>query len=154
MSAVIETPDPAVRGMTEHDLERVLEIEQGSYNFPWSEGIFGDCLRIGYACRVIVLGERVVGYAIMSAGAGEAHLLNLCIAPDYRGAGLAGVLLDAVIAGAARMGANSLYLEVRPSNVSARRLYRGRGFREIGVRRHYYPAAEGREDALVLTRSL
>ena len=140
--------------MTEHDLERVLDIEQRSYNFPWSEGIFGDCMRIGYSCRVIEVDERVVGYAIMSAGAGEAHLLNLCIEPDYRGAGLAGVLLDEVIAGAATVGASSLYLEVRPSNVSARRLYRGRGFREIGVRRHYYPATDGREDALVLTRTL
>jgi len=140
--------------MTEADLTRVLEIEEASYQFPWSEGIFGDCMRIGYACRVIELESTVVGYAILSAAAGEAHLLNLCIEPPYRGAGLAGVLLDDVIANAGDLGANSLYLEVRPSNAFARRLYRGRGFREIGVRRHYYPAHEGREDALVLTRTL
>mgnify|MGYP000016847828 CR=1 FL=1 len=154
MNAVVDRPRPRLRAMTEDDLDGVMRIEEACYDFPWGPGIFNDCMRVGYCCRVAELDGEIVGYAILSFGAGEAHLLNICVAMDWQGRGVAGALLDGVMADALRRKAGTLFLEVRPSNLAARRLYRSRGFREIGVRRHYYPADEGREDALVLSRGL
>lgn len=154
MSAVPERILPLLRPMTESDLDGIMRIEEACYDFPWSPGIFNDCMRVGYCCRVAEVDEELVGYAILSFGAGEAHLLNICVGFDWQGLGVAGALLDEVLQAAARLGASTLFLEVRPTNLTARRLYRSRGFREIGVRRQYYPAEDGREDALVLSKSL
>lgn len=154
MSAVLEQQSPLVRAMTRADVLDVDRIEQQSYPYPWSLGIFRDCLEAGYCCRVITDATGVLGYAVMSIGAGEAHILNLCVAPDHRGSGLGSRLLAHLIAEARTGGAASLFLEVRPSNKAARRLYSAAGFCRAGVREAYYPDRDGREDALILARHL
>jgi [ribosomal protein S18]-alanine N-acetyltransferase len=122
---------------------------------PGPKGIFIDCLRVPYVCEILEEGERVVGYAIMSLGGDEAHLLNLCFDDVCaRGRGLGRLMLDHLMQRATGEGVRVLYLEVRPSNVRAIALYRRAGFARIGVRRNYYRAAAGREDALVFARSL
>src|ERR1700689_4062652 len=82
-------PEVLIRPMRSTDVTDVVAIERAAYQFPWSEGIFRDCLRVGYVCRVIDVGGTMAGYGIMSTGAGEAHILNVCIADDYRCRGLA-----------------------------------------------------------------
>ena len=144
-----------VRGMRARDVPAVLEIEQLSYGYPWSERIFHDCLRVGYRGWVATdLNARVLGYTLLSVAVGEAHVLNLCVAPDARGHGVADRLLDALIARAAHENAERVLLEVRPSNKAARRLYKRRGFQRIATRPGYYPSPEGREDALLLELAL
>lgn len=144
---------PLPRPMTRADLKGVLEVEQGAYNFPWSEGVFKDCLRAGYCCRVLDRDRRIDAYGIMQIAAGEAHILNLCVRRTLHGQGAGGVLLDSLIR-QARRDAAVLMLEVRPTNASARRLYHRFGFRQVGRRRGYYPGQDGREDALVLSLPL
>lgn len=136
--------------MTEQDLDRVLEIEVVAHSHPWTRGIFLDCLRVGYLGRVLVVGDRIQAYGILSSGAQEAHILNLSTAPETRRRGYARTLLRALIADARTLGADTLLLEVRSSNRGAIALYDQEGFNEIGVRRNYYPASDGREDALLL----
>lgn len=153
MAAVL-SPRLAVRAMLRRDLDAVSEIEQASYPFPWTRGIFQDCLRVGYRCQVLSTDEGIVGYAIVSHTLDEAHLLNLCIHPECRRGGLASLLLDHVVREAQVGDAHRLFLEVRPSNKAAVRLYKSNGFRTIGRRPGYYPADEGREDALVMVRHL
>jgi len=145
---------PTVRAMTDADLDEVMDIEARAYAFPWSRNIFRDCVRIGYHCRVLLEDQRVNGYGIMSVAAEEGHILNLCIRPTRQGQGLARLLLDALMATARDNGARTLFLEVRPSNEPARRLYARAGFCELGVRRGYYPASQGREDALIMAIDL
>jgi len=140
--------------MSRRDLEPIHAIEQRSYPYPWSVGIFGDCLRIGYCCRVIETADAICAYAVLSAAAGEAHLLNLCVAPEHRRRGLGQLLLDHVEVEARLLTARRLFLEVRPSNEGAISLYRQHGFRVIGRRPGYYPAERQREDALVMVRHL
>jgi [ribosomal protein S18]-alanine N-acetyltransferase len=140
--------------MTERDLEAVMDIERRAYEYPWSEGIFIDCLRIPYVCELLEGDGRVLGYAIMSLGGDEAHLLNLCLDEAARRRGLGTRMLNHLMAQAMGEGVRVLYLEVRPSNSAALELYRRAGFVRIGVRKDYYRAAGGREDALVFARSL
>ena len=147
-------PQLAIRDMTRHDIAAVLRIEQASYPFPWSEGIFRDCVRVGYVCCVVEIDDILIGYAIMSTGAGEAHVLNVCVAEPYRAKGIGGQLLEHLLEFAASLQIGEVFLEVRTSNVSAIRLYQSLGFTQIGVRRGYYQAATGREDAMVLRRLL
>ena len=154
MSAALERWRPRIRPMTEPDLEAVWDIEQRAYEFPWSRGIFVDCLHIPYVCEILEERGAVVGYAIMSLGGDEAHLLNLCLDAPARGRGLGTMMLDHLVLSAMREGVRVLYLEVRPSNVAALELYRRAGFARVGVRKGYYRSADGREDALVLSRSL
>ncbi len=153
MVAVLER-SYRIRPMRRGDIEAVCEIEQRSYPFPWSKGIFSDCLRIGYCCRVAEFAGVVGGYAILSTGAGESHLLNLCVAPDHRRRGLGQLMLDGLLVDARLLGAGRMFLEVRPSNRPATVLYGNNGFRVIGRRPDYYPAETGREDALVMVRHL
>jgi ribosomal-protein-alanine N-acetyltransferase len=140
--------------MAEADVEAVVVLERRAYEFPWSRGIFLDCLRVPYDCQVVEEGGLLVGYSVMSMAASEAHLLNLCISPAVQGRGLGGFLLNHVLQHAKAGGARVIYLEVRPSNSAALSLYDRAGFSRIGVRRNYYRAVGGREDALVLARSL
>ncbi|MGH8150567.1 MAG: ribosomal protein S18-alanine N-acetyltransferase [Steroidobacteraceae bacterium] len=147
-------PPFALRAMTEDDVRAVIGIERDSYQFPWSEGIFRDCLRVGYFCRIALLGDEIAGYGIMSAGAGEAHVLNVCVRESARERGVGRALLEHLVNRAGASGASEAYLEVRPSNAAAVRLYRQVGFEPIGVRRGYYQAVGGREDAVVLRLSL
>jgi ribosomal-protein-alanine N-acetyltransferase len=149
-----EFPEPEIRPMHELDVPVVVAIERSSYQFPWSEGIFRDCLRVGYFCRVIEVGGDIAGYGIMSIGAGEAHILNVCVRTEYRGRGLARRVLLYLIDRARNAGMYEAFLEVRPSNTTAARLYHALGFEPVGVRRGYYQATSGREDAAVLRRML
>ncbi len=144
----------AVRSMLEKDLDGVIEIEREAYEFPWARGIFRDCLRVGYKCFVAEEEGELLAYAIMSVAAREAHILNLCIRPRRQGCGLGKQLLHHLLERASRAGADTMFLEVRPSNRAALLLYRSAGFCEVGCRRGYYPAAAGREDALVLAKTL
>ena len=138
-----------VRTMVHDDVALVSDIERRSYEFPWSHGVFRDCLLAGYTCIVLERTEQIVGYAILSVAAGEAHILNLCIDPNYRCLGYGERLLDEVIERAREAEVNEIFLEVRPSNVSALSLYGKKGFRQISSRPAYYQAKEGREDAAV-----
>jgi ribosomal-protein-alanine N-acetyltransferase len=144
----------AVRAMTRNDLAAVIAIEQSAYDFPWSPGIFADCMRVGYRCCVVEDQDRVCGYAIYSVCVDEAHLLNLCVSPSRRRSGFASVLLDHVLRELMLAGIDRVFLEVRPSNKAALRLYTREGFERVGRRPGYYPAEQGREDALVLLRHL
>ena len=139
--------------MRASDVPEVARIERESDEFPWSEGIFRDCLRVGYRCVVLEgEGSTLEGYAVVSIGAGEAHLLNLCVHPDRQGCGLGRDMLAAMIEVARQGGAGQIFLEVRPSNEVAMGLYDSTGFKEIGRRPRYYRSVGGRDDAVVLGR--
>ena len=147
-------PEVTLRVMHEADVPSVVALEAAAYQFPWSEGIFRDCLRVGYLCRVVVLGAEVCGYGIMSMGAGEAHTLNLCVRADLRSRGIGRKVLDYLLERARLAGMLEAFLEVRPTNVAAIRLYQAAGFEQVGIRRGYYQAVGGREDAAVLKLEL
>lgn len=142
------------REMQETDLDDVLAVEFLAYSFPWSRGIFSDCIKSGYDCRVMCRAGVVVGHAVLSVGAGEAHLLNICVRRDLQGTGLGRLFVKQTIKRAALLGADAMFLEVRPSNRVACALYESLGFAQVGVRKDYYPADLGREDALVMTLGL
>jgi len=155
MSAVIKHDYRGLRPMVESDLDEILAIEQAAYEFPWSRTIFADCLRAGYCCWVMLDNEaRINAYSIMVVAAGECHVLNLCVQPQWQGNGVGRQLLDAMLKVASGHGADTAFLEVRPSNQAARQLYATGGFNEVGMRRSYYPARHGREDAIIMARSL
>jgi ribosomal-protein-alanine N-acetyltransferase len=143
-----------IRSMIHDDLPLVSDIERRSYEFPWSHGVFRDCLLAGYICVVLERGEEVAGYGILSIAAGEAHILNLCVDPLFRALGYGTRLLNEILERARIAEVREVYLEVRPSNSSALSLYRKKGFRQIANRPAYYQAREGREDAAVLTKTL
>jgi [ribosomal protein S18]-alanine N-acetyltransferase len=153
MSAVLKDV-PYLAPMREQDLAGVLAIENAIYTHPWTRGNFADSLRAGYECRTLRLGGELLGYFVLMVVAGEAHLLNLSIAARYQRSGHGSYLLREAAGLARGVGARSLFLEVRPSNRAAQGLYTRFGFRKIAVRRGYYPARSGREDALVLTLPL
>lgn len=154
MSAVMQPGELTLRSMRITDIDRVIEVEHSSYDFPWSVGIFHDCLNAGYHCEVLLQDNVVLGFAIVTSAAGEAHLLNLCVHADFRGYGFGGTLLSHVMVKARQDRCRDLFLEVRPSNAAALTLYQRFGFRHIGRRPKYYRALDGREDALVLAYSL
>jgi ribosomal-protein-alanine N-acetyltransferase len=154
MSAHLKQVPPRIREMRQTDLPRVAAIERETYEFPWSPGIFRDCLLAGYTSIVVEEQGEVLGYAMMSVAAGEAHLLNLCVASVSRRRGHGSQLLDFVLTRATTVGMDRLYLEVRPSNQAALALYARAGFERIGVRRGYYRASGGSEDAVVLALDL
>ena len=135
--------------MSIRDLRAVAAVEQASYEFPWSPGIFRDCLLAGYQCLVLVAEGDIDGYAIMSVAAREAHILNLCVHPELQRRGFGRQLLHALCTRADLLGAERVFLEVRPSNVAAINLYTSVGFERIGVRPSYYQADGGREDAVI-----
>lgn len=141
-----------IRPMTVEDLATVMAIELRAYPFPWTEGIFRDCLRVGYGGWVIERNGEIHGYSVMMAGGGEAHVLNLCVRPESRGQGLGRLMMEHMLTQASRLKADTLLLEVRPSNQVAIHLYYSMGFNELGMRKGYYPAVGGREDALILAR--
>lgn len=136
------------------DVSQVVRNERLSYSHPWSDGIFNDCLQSGNDCWLIKRQNKILGHAILSVAAGESHLLNVCIAPDYQGEGLGRILVEHILKCARGKDAERIFLEVRPTNQVAIQLYASLGFKEIGVRKGYYPAVDGREDALVLALDL
>lgn len=154
MNAILKDPLLALRAMTQDDLPQLMELENANYEFPWTEGVFFDCLRVGYSCWGFQHKNELVGYAVMSAAAGEAHILNITIHKRYRGEGLAKRLMQRMQTLANEQGAEMLFLEVRASNTPAINLYTQLGFNEIGYRNGYYPAKRGREDAVLFARAL
>jgi len=151
--AMAESPT-SIRDMTHNDLVMVSDIERRSYEFPWSHGVFRDCLLAGYRCVVLVREQRVAGYGILSVAAGEAHILNLCVDPRLRSLGLGERLLDELLFRARAASVREIFLEVRPSNEKALALYRKRGFHKVANRPAYYQSRQGREDAAVLAKKL
>jgi len=154
MSAVLQPGRPSFSSMQTGDLDAVLDIERRCYEFPWTEGIFRDCIRVGYSCWVMHSEDTLIGYGLMSCGAGEAHILNLCIEPGLQRCGHGRAMLRHLLERAARYGADTIMLEVRPSNRAALEMYERAGFNRVGCRQDYYPARGGREDALVLALAL
>lgn len=142
------------RPMIPADLPGIHLIELASYDHPWSIGNFADSLVAGYSMWVLEAEGEVMGYYAMMAAAGEAHLLNLTVAPVWRRHGLGRGLLGHCLARACEHQADSLFLEVRTSNTAAIALYHSNGFVDLAVRRAYYPARDGREDALIMKKDL
>lgn len=140
--------------MAEGDLAWVVEQERDLHAFPWTRGNFTDSMAAGYSCWVMLVGEELAGYAIVLGVMDEAHLLNISVVKARQGSGLGRALLEFVGETARQRGATQLFLEVRPSNEAALSLYSRTGFEAIGRRKGYYPAADGREDAIVMRRTL
>ena len=145
---------PLRRLMQRADLPQILQIERASYTHPWSQQIFKDCLASGYHCWVLEQGAELQGYLIWSLALDEAHILNLCVRSGMRRQGWGRWLLRELCGTAYKRGARSLFLEVRPSNQAAVTLYQNAGFCEVGLRKAYYPTPGGREDALIMAKSL
>lgn len=142
------------RTMRNSDLDLVVQNEAAAYEHPWTKRIFIDCLRAGYQCWVLANKQQIVAHGVMSVAIGECHLLTLCVNPDYQRLGYGRKLFILLLDRAAKMDARECFLEVRASNAGAIQLYRGLGFTQIGERKNYYPGNKGREDALILSRSL
>lgn len=143
-----------IRSLLASDLPALMLIEEQAYEFGWTLGIFEDCLRVGYGALAYVEADVLVAYGIVSARAGECHILNLCVSPTYARRGIGRQLLHAMLDYGRTHEAHSVFLEVRPSNHAAIQLYLDEGFNQIGQRRNYYPAKIGREDALVFAKEL
>ena len=149
MSALVE-----IRTMSYADLKSVISVEKKAYPHPWTLGIFRDCLRIGYNAWVMTLDKEIIGYGIVMLSPGEAHILNICIEPGFQKKGLGRYLLRHILKKSKQTDVDMVLLEVRRSNTTAQQLYQSEGFHELGVRKAYYPADNGREDAIILAKYL
>ncbi len=150
-----------IRAMHKEDLPEVLHNEKNCYVYPWSEGIFKECLGLGHECWLSVFESNdasktstTAGHGVMSVAAGESHLLNVCVHPDWRNQGMGRVMVKHLLKRAQALQASTVFLEVRPSNLTACKLYETLGFNEVGIRPGYYPSITGREDAIVLAKEL
>lgn len=153
MSAVLKHA-PRLAVMRDADLDEVLAIEDAIYSHPWTRGNFADSIRSGYHCWTWRSGRELLGYFVLLVAAGEGHLLNLSVAAEHQRNGHGSTLLEEAMRLARGRGAHHVFLEVRPTNAGAKALYSRFGFRQVAVRPGYYPAHDGREDALVLTLAL
>ena len=165
-SSVVDETDATtlynIRAMVAADIPEVLRIERSSYQIPWTEQIFRDCLKVGYYCLVMQNNQtdRLLGYIFFSAAVGESHVLNLCVDKTHRRGGFAEALLFQAIATVITVGARVMFLEVRESNAGAIALYEKTGFIETGRRENYYnavatkPGQSTREDALLMAKEL
>lgn len=144
----------APRRMRDADVKVVGAIERAACAFPWTEGTFTDCLQAGYDAWVYERGGKIYGYGVVAVKASEAHVLNICVHPDHQHQGCGRYILRHLLKVSRERGANTVFLEVRPSNYPALSLYHKFGFNEIGTRKGYYPAHKGREDALLLALQL
>lgn len=140
--------------MAAGDLDAVAALEAQLQAFPWTRGNFADSLQAGHSVWVVRIGGELVGFSVVMAVLDEAHLLNIGIAPRHQGQGFGARLLRNAMECARLGGANKMFLEVRPSNARAVELYQHFGFRRIGLRKGYYPALGGREDALIFDKDL
>ena len=139
--------------MTKADISAVFDIENRAYDHGWTEGIFKDSLKVGYQSWTVQMEQRIIGYAILSVAAGEAHLLNLAIDPEFQKRGLGRRVLHFLMDSAREQEVDTIFLEVRDSNRAAISLYFDEGFNQIGIRNNYYPADNGREDAIIMAYS-
>lgn len=147
--------DPTFAPLLAPALESVLHIEARAYDHPWTRTHFLDALASGYEAQMLVRDGAVLGYYVAMQGVGEAHLLNITVAPEHQGQGHARTLMAALKRWAMQVAAQRIWLEVRVSNTRAIRLYEGLGFERVNVRKDYYPGlGPAREDALVMYRPL
>ena len=142
------------RRMLDEDVPRVMQIEKLGHAFPWTEGIFRDCIRVGYVCVVFEEDNEIIAYGVMSVAAGEAHVFNVAVDIKRRNQGLGRKVMEYLMEDARARKAQSLFLEVRPSNIAAVNLYESLGFNQIGIRKDYYPHPNGREDAMIFAMDL
>jgi [ribosomal protein S18]-alanine N-acetyltransferase len=155
MSAVFKSVEAQFEPLTPERLDEVMAIEREAYDHPWTRGNFLDSLSSGYQAQILGAGGVVLGYFVAMKGVDEVHLLNLTVAPRQQGEGWGRVMLDALAVWARGQGAQWLWLEVRVSNTRAQRIYEHQGYRRVGERKRYYPAAHGRrEDAVVMSLKL
>ncbi|MGH8120932.1 MAG: ribosomal protein S18-alanine N-acetyltransferase [Gammaproteobacteria bacterium] len=154
MSARLKDQVEEFRPMCDADIGEITAIELSAYTHPWTANLFGDCLRAGYNCWVLQLNGAIISYGIVAIGAGECHILNLCVKPELQNNGYGMAMLEYLLDLARHHHTDTAFLEVRPSNHAAIRLYEKAGFNEVGMRSNYYPAFVGREDAIILARSL
>ncbi|MCC2633165.1 MAG: rimI [Ramlibacter sp.] len=154
MSAVFKSMEAGFEPMTEDRLEHVVAIERRAYAHPWTRGNFADSLRSGYHAQILGAGDAVLGYFVAMLGVDEVHLLNITVEPAWQGQGWGRVMLDALAIWSRAQGAQWLWLEVRTTNLRAQQVYQRYGFRRVGERRGYYPADQGREDAIVMSYKL
>ena len=143
-----------LRPMLASDLDQLMPIELLAYPYPWTHGIFSDCLRHNYHCLLHEQDDNIIAYSVISVAVEEMHLLNLTVNPAYQGTGLGKRLLNTMEMIGRGLDAKECFLEVRPSNKTAINLYLNQGFNEIGLRKDYYPAKQGREDAVVMAKVL
>lgn len=146
--------DLEFRPMTFEDVETVMHLENKVYQFPWSDRIFKDCIRVGYECWLAQLGKTVVAHAVVSVAAGESHILNLSVTESLQGRGIGKQFIQFLLNIAHNKRAQVMMLEVRPSNIRAINCYNSAGFNEIGSRKDYYPAPNGKEDALLFAKQI
>jgi ribosomal-protein-alanine N-acetyltransferase len=139
--------------MTEHDLDRVMAIEERAYPYPWTRSIFSDCLKHNYHCLLHEQNQDIIAYGVISVAVEEMHILNLTVTPDRQHQGLGKRLLNTLEMIGRGLDAKECFLEVRPSNTSAIRLYLSHGFNELGLRKNYYPAKQGREHAVLMAKT-
>jgi len=161
MSALPTTPSAATpaevrfQALTLAQLDAVLDVEQRAYSHPWTRGNFTDAMGSGYQAQLLMADDHLLGYFVAMMGVDEVHLLNITVAPEFQRQGWARMLLDALALWARGQGAQWLWLEVRMSNLRAQHIYQTNGFRRVGERKRYYPAAGSeREDAVVMSLAL
>ena len=155
MSAVLKPVEAEFEPLTTQRLPEVLLIEHSAYEFPWTQANFSDSMASGYQIQLLTAEAHILGYFVAMKGADEVHLLNITVAPEFQRQGWARVMLDALCIWSRGAAAQWLWLEVRKSNLRATQVYEHFGFRRVGERRHYYPAAAGtREDAIVMSLQL
>lgn len=140
--------------MTLADIDAVMQIEQQVHSHPWTRGNFKDSLVSGHICKVYADTQVIIGYAVMMPAVDEVDLLDIGIASNHQRKGLGKKLLNELLALAKELKFARMILEVRPSNIAALALYRSAAFSEIGLRHGYYPAQQGREDAIVMEHKL
>ncbi len=142
------------RQMALEDISAVIQLENEVYQFPWTDRIFKDCIRVGYDCWLAHLGNTVVAHAVISIAAGESHILNLSVTRNHQGKGIGKQFIQFLLNIARNKRAQIMMLEVRPSNIRAINCYSSAGFNEIGCRKDYYPAPNGKEDALLFAKQI
>lgn len=153
-ASLASTAVTAFAPMREQDLDEVARVERTLFDFPWTRTNFADSLAAGYLCRVLWQGRALAGYAVMMCVLDEAHLLNISVATEFQRRRLGWRLLGHLGREAASHGAARMFLEVRPSNAAGRAMYHRAGFQPIGRRPAYYPALDGREDAIVMSAGI
>ncbi len=147
-------PELTFRQMALEDISAVIQLENEVYQFPWTDRIFKDCIRVGYDCWLAHLGNTVVAHAVISIAAGESHILNLSVTSNHQGKGIGKQFIQFLLNIARNKRAQIMMLEVRPSNIRAINCYSSAGFNEIGCRKDYYPAPNGKEDALLFAKQI
>jgi len=138
------------RLMIRADVEQVLKVEAGICEIPWTRRNFESCIDSDYQCWMMHKNNQHIGHSVLSAAAGEAHLLNISIAKNFQGQSLGRTLLRYMLECAENLKAQTVFLEVRASNSVAQALYLSEGFNEVGLRPAYYPSPQGREDAVIM----